>query len=210
MAVTGLDDTTLSVSEAQALTQKVEWKKFRIGDVFEKIYLKRKKKSFTKSKDTSTVMTSEFNLPLINAKLGNNGIMYYGRSIDWESTDLGIDIIQNGAVATGMVYAHPETVGCMWDAYIIKWRGATKLTSEQVMYMATCLRKSVRGNYNYQRKATWTRVQDDYVLLPVTPDDQIDFDYMQNYIRATEKQTIKGMVEYKDRVIEETKKVVNG
>lgn len=33
--VTRLDDTTLSASEAQALTQKVQWKKFRIGDVFD-------------------------------------------------------------------------------------------------------------------------------------------------------------------------------
>lgn len=84
------------------------------------------------------------------------------------------------------------------------------ITPEVVLYFATMIRKAVRGNYNYQHKATWDRVQENDFLLPVTSDDQIDFNYMQDYIRAMEKQTIKSVVEYKDLVIEETKKVVNG
>ena len=56
------------------------------------------------------------------------------------------------------------------------------------------------------------------ILLPVvkSPDpdhkytvDDIDFDYMERYIRATEKSVIADVVRYKDRVIEETKKIVD-
>ena len=210
LRVTGLDDTTLSASEAQALTQNVKWKKFKIGDVFERVSLPRKIKHFKKSRDVSTVQSLDYNLPLVNSKVGNNGVMYYGKSSEWNSTNLAIDIIQDGAVGAGMVYAHPDSVGCLYNAYLIRWKDdSDNITPEVVLYFATMIRKAVRGNYNYQRKATWDRVQENDFLLPVTSDDQIDFDYMQNYIRATEKQTIKGVVEYKDKVIEETKKVVN-
>ena len=207
--VTRLDDTTLSASEAQALTQKVQWKKFRIGDVFERVSLPRKIKHFKKSRDVSTVQSLDYNLPLVNSKVGNNGVMYYGKSSEWNSTNLAIDIIQDGAVGAGMVYAHPDSVGCLYNAYLIRWKDdSDNITPEVVLYFATMIRKAVRGNYNYQRKATWDRVQENDFLLPVTPTGDIDFDYMQNYIRAMEKQTIKGVVEYKDRVIDETKKVV--
>ena len=209
LGVTGLDDTTLSASEAQALTQKVQWKKFRIGDVFERVSLPRKIKHFKKSRDVSTVQSLDYNLPLVNSKVGNNGVMYYGKSSEWNSTNLAIDIIQDGAVGAGMVYAHPDSVGCLYNAYLIRWKDdSDNITPEVVLYFATMIRKAVRGNYNYQHKATWDRVQENDFLLPVTSDGQIDFNYMQNYIRATEKQTIKGVVEYKDRVIAETKKVV--
>lgn len=62
--------------------------------------------------------------------------------------------------------------------------------------------------FSREQLATWTRVQDAVIQLPVTSTGEVDFDYMQRYICATEKQTIKGVVEYKDRVIAETKKVV--
>ena len=211
LKVSGLDNVVLTDEEKDALTKKVEWKKFRIGDLFHQVTLKRTKENFNKKKDTSTESTTEFDLPLINAKLGNNGIMYYGRSKDWKSTDLGIDIIQNGAVATGMVYPQPDQVGRLWDAYIIKWNNQNDiLNAKHILYLAGCVRQSIRGNYNYQRKATWARVQDDSILLPVTSTGAIDFDYMQHYITAIEKQSIKGVIAYKDKVIATTKKVVSG
>lgn len=45
--------------------------------------------------------------------------------------------------------------------------------------------------------------------LPVTPSGDIDFDFMENYITAIEKQSIRGVIEYKDKVIQTTKNIVN-
>lgn len=64
--------------------------------------------------------TEEFNLPLVNAKHGSNGIMYYGRDADFETAEMTIDIVQNGAIATGDVYAQPQRTGVLWDAYLVK------------------------------------------------------------------------------------------
>ena len=55
--------------------------------MFEKLSLKFNKKIFDKESDVSRVKTKEFNLPLVNAKDGDNGVMYYGRSEDFESAE---------------------------------------------------------------------------------------------------------------------------
>ena len=96
------------------------WREFIIGDLFEKLQLDVKKEDFNKTFDVSEERTEEFNLPLVNAKHGNNGIMYYGREADFETAEMTIDIVQNGAIATGDVYAQPQKTGVLWDAYLVK------------------------------------------------------------------------------------------
>ena len=54
-------------------------KKFKLSELFEKAELKSiYPKNFKKERDLSNIKTSEFNLPLVNAKHGDNGIMYFG------------------------------------------------------------------------------------------------------------------------------------
>ena len=48
------------------------------------------------------------------------------------------------------------------------------------------------------------------VTLPVASDGNINFDYMERYIRAIEKLTITNIVKYKDKMIATTRKVVAG
>lgn len=79
--------------------------------MFNKLEAKCKKADFDKRRDTSTVPNEEYCVPLINAKVGDNGIMFYGRKSDWNTQEMCIDVIQNGAVATGTVYAQPQPVG---------------------------------------------------------------------------------------------------
>ena len=71
------------------------WKEFIIGDLFEKLQLDVKKEDFSKTFDASEERTEEFNLPLVNAKHGNNGIMYYGREADFETAEMTIDIVKS-------------------------------------------------------------------------------------------------------------------
>ena len=46
------------------------------------------------------------------------------------------------------------------------------------------------------------------IYLPVKSDGTPDFDYMERYIRAMEKIVIADVVKYKDKIIEETRKIV--
>lgn len=208
LKVAGLDDTTLSGSEAAALTQKVVWKKFRIGDLFEKVYAKFKGKAIDIQHDVSKTQSDEFNLPVVSVLSDHNGIMYYGRSSEWASVSNSIDIVQNGVKATGSVFYQSGETSSFRDAYLVKFK-TKELTREESLYMVGSLKAVLPKAFNRERLATWTRVQDAIIQLPVTLSGDIDFHYMQNYIRAIEKQTIDDVVKYKDRMINDTKKMVN-
>lgn len=186
----------------------LRFKKFVVSSMFKRVFAKCKKDNFNKREDTSTVPNQEFCVPLVNAKLGDNGIMFYGRKSEWNKQEMCIDIIQNGAVATGKVYAQPHSVAVLWDAYLIK--PIKDVFSEEILlYLTKCIEKITREQFSYDKKATWERVKTCEVTLPVTSDGEPDFDYMERYIRAIEKLTIADVVKYKDKVIDTSKMLVN-
>lgn len=157
------------------------WKKFKIEDLFEKLELKTLKKDFNKTFDVSEVKDNEFSLPLVNAKHFNNGIMYYGRESDFEYSEMTIDIVKNGAIATGDVYAQPQKTGVLWDAYLIKPKDAIK--SELVLFfLATALEKTIKDKFSYDDKCIWQKVKKLSILLPITCHNSPDYTYMENYM----------------------------
>ena len=163
------------------------WKPFRIGDLFEKLQLGIKNENFNKTLDVSEVRTTEFNLPLVNAKHGNNGIMYYGREEDFETAEMTIDIVQNGAIATGDVYAQPQKTGVLWDAYLIKSK--EPITSECVlMFIASVLEKAIKDKFSYDNKCVWDKASQLMVSLPVTADGNPNYAYMDQYMRDVMKE----------------------
>lgn len=215
---TGLNDYTLTDDEQALLEHEPMLREFKVGDLFDKLNLKRIKPTFDKRSDLSKVQTNEFDLPLVNAKAGNNGIMYYGRSDDWESDTMTIDIVNDGAISAGMVYAQPQATGTLYNAYQIKLKPdiLSNVTVPHLLFLATTIQKSIQSKYSYSNKAVWAKVQDDIIQLPVKPgtdessytEDDIDWDYMESYIRAMEKQVITDVVDYKDSMIATTKELV--
>lgn len=226
LAASGLDDYELTDEDKEILSLSPEsasdeagaseagfgngqivFKAFKVSDVFNKVEAKCKKADFDKRRDTSTVPNEEYCVPLVNAKVGDNGIMFYGRKSDWSTQEMCIDVIQNGAVATGTVYAQPQAVGVLWDAYLIKPMVEAK-SVEALLYMAKCIEKITKEQFSYDKKATWDRVKLCEVSLPVTLNGDIDFDYMERYIRAIEKLAIADVAKYKDKLIATTRRVV--
>lgn len=141
----------------------------------------------------SKVQTEEFDLPLVNAKAGSNGIMYYGRSSDWESDTMTIDIVNDGAVSAGMVYAQPQATGTLYNAYQIKLKSDvfSEMTEAHLLYLATTIQKSIQRKFSYSNKAVWSRVGSETIQLPVKEgtdevnysEEDIDWDYMEARIR---------------------------
>lgn len=75
--------------------------------------------------------------------------------------------------------------------------------------MIDSLQKSLKSKYYWGDSISNRKIQKDTFTLPVTPDGEPDFDYMERYIRAIEKLTIADVVKYKDKVIDTAKKLVN-
>ncbi len=224
LKATGLENTTLSSDEENALNVfnnsiggntpcGLRWQSFKLGDLFEKLDLKFKKKTFNKQKDISKVQTSEFDLPLVNAKNGDNGIMYYGRSSDFESAEMTIDIVNDGAVSTANVYPQPLKTGVLYNAYLIKPKFTP--TRETLLFFTPCIYKAIKLKFSYENKASWNKVKNELISLPLKPTaktqtlEDIDFNFMRTLINALIKQTIQGVAQYCGAKIQATKEVIS-
>jgi hypothetical protein len=157
-------------------------------------------------KNLSSTQTKEFCLPLANAKHGDNGIMFYGRMQDFEWAENCIEVVANGAVATGDVYPQPHKIGVLWDAYLVKPEQDNR---EVLMYIAAALQLSIKSKYGYENKSTWNKVKEDDICLPMTDEDQIDFDYMKSIIRVFQKLTIKNVQRWRCKQISVVKELTN-
>lgn len=161
------------------------WKEFRIDGLFEKLDLKFWPKKFEKTEHVSTEKTEEFNIPLVNAKHSNNGIMYYGRETDFESEEMTIDIVADGAASTGDVYPQPQRTGVLYNAYLIKLK--EKKSSKAVLcFLSTVIERCVKQKFGYDNKCTWDKVKQEKILLPATPAGEPDWRYMEMYMRGVE------------------------
>ncbi|GAA8770960.1 hypothetical protein DUHN15_09650 [Helicobacter pylori] len=228
LKATGLSNTTLSNDEENALNLfngknsgggggntpcGLTWQSFTLGDLFEKLDLKFKKKTFNKQKDISKVQTSEFDLPLVNAKNGDNGIMYYGRSSDFESAEMTIDIVNDGAVSTANVYPQLLKTGVLYNAYLIKPKFTP--TRETLLFFTPCIYKAIKLKFSYENKASWNKVKNELISLPLKPNaktqtlEDIDFHFMRTLINALMKQTIQGVVQYSSAKIQATKEIIS-
>jgi hypothetical protein len=77
-----------------------------------------------------------------------------------------------------------------------------------MLYFASAINNSISGRYNYGQQFRKGSYLKESIKLPIKSDGTPDFDYMERYIRAIEKVVIADVVKYKDKVIEETRKVV--
>lgn len=62
--------------------------------------------------------------------------------------------------------------------------------------------------HSFNNMLTWTALKDAVIHLPAISHASPDFDYMGAYIRAQQKLAIADVVRLKDRIIEETRRVV--
>lgn len=164
------------------------WKEFVIGDLFEKLNLGIKNPQFNKALDVSEEQTDEFNLPLVNAKHGNNGIMFYGRKEDFETASMTIDIVQNGAIATGDVYAQPQETGVLWDAYLIKPKHEIK-SEYTLMFLAVVIERAIKERFSYDDKCVWDKASLLKVELPVDSHVCPDWAYMDSFMAEVMKES---------------------
>ncbi len=203
----GLENTELSQEEKDAVAKmregNVEWKEFKVGELFKHLqapYLGEK----TRQENVSRIKTDEFNTPVICAKRGDNGIMYWGREKDFTTYGNVLSVIYNGAIAAGLVYAQKEPVGIFTDSYLIRYKGES-VTFRQNLFLKTTLQKVIFEKYSRELKAVWKRISENEILLPVTAEGKIDWDFMQNLITAESRIAIRGVVEWKASIESEMK-----
>ena len=202
-----LNECTLITDEEKALQQlergEVHWKSFPLNTLFDPLKAPYLRKGTRRQDHISRICTKEFNLPVVCAKRGDNGIMKFGRKEDFTAHSNVLSIIYNGAIAAGLVYAHEEEVGIFTDSYLIKWKGED-IPFDVNLFLKTAIQKKIYPIYSREQKATWEkRVENEEIYLPINSDGKIDIEFMQAIVRAEKKLAAQKVIEYKNSLIEE-------
>ena len=170
--------------------KNVEWGEYRIGELFEKLPVKKALK-----KDVRKYKNSEFNTPVVYCKFGDNGIMYWGRENEFTTYKNVISIVYNGAIAAGKVYAQKEKTGILAESYFIGLKDK-KPTHNMNLFLSAILEKTLYYKYSREYLATWDgKVENDTILIP-TKDGNIDFDFMESFIAELEAERIAELSAY--------------
>ena len=212
LKISGLDDTNLTEKESHAIKKlrdgKIKWANYKIGDWFEQLKTKYLGKG-KRQQNVSRIKTAEYTLPVICAKRGENGIMYWGREADFTSYSNVLSVIYNGAVAAGLVYAQKEPVGIYTDSYLIQLKNQT-VAFETNLFLKTILEKAIYLTHSRDNKAVWNRVKQEKVWLPLNEKNEPDWAFMETLIRAESRLVISGITAWKDKHIQKTKELIDG
>lgn len=158
-----------------------------------------------KKDNVSTIKTKEFNTPLVYAKSGNNGIMYWGREKDFTVYENTISIIYNGAVAAGLVYFQPQKTSILAESYLIKFKHK-EISFKVNMFFQQSIFKKIFPKYSREYLATWDgKVSEDYIDLPIILDENnkevIDFDLIEEIITDVQNEIVADLENIKTKTI---------
>ena len=207
LSVSGLDNYKLSAQELKALEKlkTVSWNEYKIGNLFGKI---KTKKLAYKAKELPNVPTGEFVLPCLTSSFQNQGLNYYVPKTGATILKNVITIPQNSDVYRAYYQSNDFTV--LSDAYAMDWiYDDNKLTRNQYLFMVMCINKVTDlPIYSYKNKlGGWNVVKDKYIMLPTT-NGKINLSFMDAFISAVIKLSIKDVVLYADRKIAATNQIV--
>ena len=161
-----------------------------------------------KAKDLPTEAIDNYDLPCLTSSFRNQGLNYFAPKEGATILKDVISIPSNSDVYRAYFQSREFTV--LSDSYAIKWTYEEReLSNYQYLFMVRAINKVTDlPIYSYKMKlGGWNVVKDKTILLPVV-NDEIAFDFMNDYTRAISKLAIKDVVKYTDERIKATKTVV--
>ena len=194
LKVTGLDDYVLTEADRNILCLSGCFKKYTLGSLF------------TASTGDVDLQQKDINGKgqfFINSGIDNRGIK--------GKTDIPARIFPSNTITIdfwGNAYYRDFEYKMATHNHVFSLSGDVIKNNQVGMYIVGTLSK-LPSLFSYNSMATWNKLRNVEISLPVLQSGEIDFDYMERYIRATEKLVIADVVKYKDNVIAATKKVVN-
>ena len=178
------------------------FKKFKADELFEIKKGTRLTKADMEAGDINFIGSTSSNNG-VTAKIGNTEHLHPAHTIT---------VSYNGSV--GEVFLQDEPFWASDDVNV--WYPKIKVDERALLYIMTLIKK-LSAKYSYTAKWTIDKMRAEQLSLPIikSPDpdheytvEDIDFKYMERYIRATEKLAIADVVKYKDKLIETTRQIV--
>ncbi|OTA29046.1 hypothetical protein B9T39_05175 [Alloscardovia macacae] len=182
-----------STSEADCKNGKVRFKKYLLDDLFE---------SATGDVDLQQKDINGKGQFFVNSGVDNQGIK--------GKTDRKARIFPSNTITIdfwGNAYYRDFDYKMATHNHVFSLSGKILRNRLVGLYIVSMLSK-VPTLFSYNNMATWNKLKLLKISLPVNANEEIDFEYMERYIRAIEKLTIADVSKYKNRLIATTKQVV--
>ena len=199
LKVSGLENYLLTPEEQEVIDNysKIEFKDYKITDVFN---IKNTKNILSRD-----VVLDSGKIPYLCASAENNSVASY-IEYDKNLIDEGNCVFIGGKT---FVVSYQENDFYSNDSHnlalYLKDYNKTKLNQ---LYLATCVKKSLSHKYSWGNSVSGAKIKNDLISLP-TIDGKVDYNTMDNFISAIQKLVIKDVVEYTDRKLNTTKRIVN-
>ncbi|OCW71873.1 restriction endonuclease subunit S [Elizabethkingia anophelis] len=163
--------------------EKKEWKEFFIEDIFQI----KSGKRLTKADMISG------KIPFIGATDSNNGITEYiaNKNSSYDSNVLGVNY--NGSVVYN--FYHPYKAVFSDDVKRLSFRNV-KGNKYLYLFVKTIILQQ-KSKYEYGYKFNGERMKRQKILLPINVDNNPDYEFMENYMKALETKQLKQYLQYK-------------
>ena len=166
LAVTGLQDYTLTQEEEEALSDfdkgKIEWREYRFADIFNNIQQGRRLK-----KDDQI----EGNIPFVMAGITNTGVVNYISNpvATFPKNAITIDIFGN-AFYRNYDFGAGDDTGVYWNT-------ERELSREMMLFLTKASEKALEGKFSYGKKLRSSQSLNFRMKLP-TKNGTPDYDFM--------------------------------
>lgn len=166
------------------------YKEYQIDTLLKKVNCKKLK---YKVSDLSKQATGNYNLPCLTSGTGNQGLSCFAPREKATILKNVISIASNGSA--GATYYQDSEFTILQDAYAIESKNK-ELSREQYLYLVSTISKLTLKKFSWTDKAGWNKVSKEKIYLPVRENGEIDFAFMEQYIRELELARIRELELY--------------
>lgn len=199
LEATGLRDYTLTPHEIEALAQfeSIAWEPRKVTDLF----LVRNTRSIL----AQQVVADSGSIPYVGAGVSNNSVIT-NIEFDPRMIEEGNCVFIGGKTFV-VTYQHKDFFSNDSHNLALYLKEGSRTLYNQ-LFLATCIYRSLAHKYTWGDSISRSKIEKDYILVPVLSDGKNAFAFMESFIRAIQKLVIKDVVQYLDRKIAATKEAI--
>ena len=186
----GLDDCELTKEEKTALkkfnAQQIEFKPF---DIIEKFDIKNSQNNLK-----SDVIFESGNTPYVTASEGNNSVVSRISCAD-NLKESGNSIMIGGKTLV-VTYQPEDFVSNDSHNLILYFKDYAKRTENIQLFCVCVLKHFLKPIYSWGDSISKTKIRKDVFSLPISPQGEIDFDFMEAFISAQKKLVVQKVIRW--------------
>ena len=164
-----------------ARLQSVKWGKYKIGDLFE---------SSNGDYDIQKKHINGKGEWVITAGLTNNGVL--GRS-DVNSKIFNANTITIDMFGSAFYRQFPYKM--VTHARVFSLKPRFDITDRQGIFIANTL-SYLYHHFGYENMCSWEKIKDRQIELPLNANGEIDFDFMEDFVRELERERLRELEAY--------------